>query len=200
MARCSAILCWRFGDEFGGGRGRGGAQVGHEIGDGEIGLVADGGDHRQTRPGDGAGHALAVESGQVFKRSATAGEHDDVDERVFSLRGSVELDKCGFDLGGGLVALYGDGKEEDAQSRVAPGNDVEKVANDCAGWRGDDAHGAWKGGQRLLAIGVEEAFIFEALLELLEGELKRACAHRLHGLGHKLHLAALLVDAHTATN
>jgi hypothetical protein len=32
------------GDELGGGGGGGGAEVGDEVGDGEVGLVADGGD------------------------------------------------------------------------------------------------------------------------------------------------------------
>ena len=39
----------RADDEFGGGGGRGSAQVGNEIDDGEIGFVADGGDHAEFR-------------------------------------------------------------------------------------------------------------------------------------------------------
>ena len=35
------------GDEFGGGGGRRGAQIGDEVRDGEVGLVSDGGDDRQ---------------------------------------------------------------------------------------------------------------------------------------------------------
>ncbi len=69
-----------FGDQLGGG-GRGGrAEVGSEVGDGEVGLMADGGDHGQARGGDGAGDALRVEGGQIFKRAAAAGEDDDVDQ------------------------------------------------------------------------------------------------------------------------
>ena len=83
---------------------------------------------------------------------------------------------------------------------MAAGDDVEEVANDGAGGRGDDADGAGKGGQGALAVGVEEAFGFEALLELLEGELQRACADGLHGFGDELHLAALLVDADAAAD
>ncbi len=83
---------------------------------------------------------------------------------------------------------------------MAAGDDVQKVADDGAGGRGDDADGAGKGGQRALAVGVEEAFGLEARLELLEGQLQRAGADRLHGLGHQLHLAALLVDADPAAN
>jgi hypothetical protein len=83
---------------------------------------------------------------------------------------------------------------------VAAGDDVEEVANDGAGGRGDDAHGAGKCGQRLLAFGVEQAFGLEALFELLEGQLQGAGADGLHGFGHQLHLAALLVDADAAAH
>ena len=37
------------GDEFGGGGGGGGAQVGDEVRNAEVGLVADGGDNREAR-------------------------------------------------------------------------------------------------------------------------------------------------------
>ena len=83
---------------------------------------------------------------------------------------------------------------------MAAADDVEKVANDGAGGRSDDADGARKRGQRLLALGVEEAFGLEAFLQLLEGELQRAGADGLHGFGDELHLAALLVDADAAAH
>jgi len=57
-----------------------------------------------------------------------------------------------------------------------------------------------KQGQRLLAIGVEEAFGLEPLLELLEGKLQRSSADRLHGFGYQLQLAALLIDADAAAH
>ncbi len=47
---------------------------------------------------------------------------------------------------------------------------------------------------------VEEAFGFEALFELFEGELERAGTDGLHGFGDQLHLAALLVDAYATAN
>src|ERR1039457_7672525 len=83
---------------------------------------------------------------------------------------------------------------------MATGDDVEKVADDGARGRGDDADGTGKCRQRALAFGVEEAFGFEALLELLEGELEGAGADGLHGFGDKLHLSALLVDADAAAD
>ncbi len=69
-----------FGDELGGGGRSGGAEVGGEVGDGEVGFVADGGDDGETGGDDGAGDALGVEGGEVFKRAAAAGQDDEVDE------------------------------------------------------------------------------------------------------------------------
>ena len=67
------------GDEFGGGGGGGSAEVGDEVGDGEVGLVADGGDDGELGGGDGAGEGLVVEAGEVFDGAAAAGDEDEVD-------------------------------------------------------------------------------------------------------------------------
>ena len=186
------------GDELGGGRWRGRAEVGDEIGDGEVGFVADGGDHGNLGGGDGAGDALGVKGGQVFKRAPAAGDDDDVDQSLAVGAGGVEAGDGGFDFSGGGVALHAGGADEDVEAGVAAAGDLEEVANDGAGGRGDDADGARKCGQRALAQGVEEAFGLEALLELLKGELERAGADRLQGFGDKLHLAALVVNADAA--
>ena len=69
-----------FSDEFGGGGGRGGTEVGGEVGNGEVGFVADGGDDGELAGDDGAGDALGVEGGEVFKRATAAGEDDEIDE------------------------------------------------------------------------------------------------------------------------
>ena len=103
--------------------------------------------------------------------------------------------RADFDFGGCGVALHGDGVEEDVEAGVAAGDDGEEVANDSASGRGDDACGVRECGQRAFAFGVEEAFGFEALLELFEGELERACADGFHGFCDELHLSALFVDA-----
>ena len=62
-------------DALGGRRGRGRAQVGHEVGDGEVGLVPDGGDGGDLRGGEGARHQLFVEGPEVLEAAAAAG-HD----------------------------------------------------------------------------------------------------------------------------
>ena len=67
------------GDEFGGSRGGGGAQVGDKVRDGEIGLVADCGDGGEFRCGDSAGEGFVVESGEVFDGAAAPRDEDEVD-------------------------------------------------------------------------------------------------------------------------
>ena len=59
-------------DEFG-GRGRGGgANVGDEIGDGEIGFVADARDYWNHGLRDGARDRFFVESPEIFERASAA--------------------------------------------------------------------------------------------------------------------------------
>ena len=70
--------------QLGRGRRRGGPQVGDEIGDGEIGLVADGGDHRDAAAVDGLHHRRLVEGPQVLVAAPAAA--DDQDVRLFFRR------------------------------------------------------------------------------------------------------------------
>jgi len=67
--------------QFGRRRGCGRPQVGHEVGDGEIGFVPDAADHRHRAGGDGARQRLVVESPQVLDRAAAAHQQDEVDRR-----------------------------------------------------------------------------------------------------------------------
>ena len=59
-------------DHLGGRRRRRGAQIRDEIRDGDIGLVADRGDHRHGRSGDGASHDFLIEGPQILDRTAAA--------------------------------------------------------------------------------------------------------------------------------
>jgi len=66
-------------DEFRRGRRRLRAAVRREIAEGEVGLVADGGDDRGAARADGADELLVVEAPQVLHRAAAAADHDQVD-------------------------------------------------------------------------------------------------------------------------
>src|SRR5262249_32167478 len=62
--------------------------------------------------------------------------------------------------------------------------------------RGDDADLARERRQRALARGVEQSFVLQPLLQLVEGELQGAEPMRLEMLAHQLVLALRLVDPH----
>ena len=81
LARAAAMRSsssWRVQTTISAAAEGGGAQVGHEIGDGDVGLVAHGRDHRHGTGGDGARHGLFVEGPQIFERAAAAAHNDDV--------------------------------------------------------------------------------------------------------------------------
>jgi hypothetical protein len=203
-------------DEFRGGRGSGGAQVGNEIRDGEVGLVANGGNNRQFRGGDGACESFIVESGEVFQRASAARDEDEIDlggemDRLinfaFALAGLalvglalVEPADSRGDRGGAFGALHGGGIDEKVEARVAAANDLDDVVEDRAAGGGDDAEGAREGGQGALAGGIEESFGEETGLELGEGELEGTGATRFQRLGDELELAARLIDGDSAAD
>src|SRR5215207_9432884 len=54
------------------------ADVGHEVGDGDVGLMANGGNRRDWTAGDRAGDDLFIEGPEILDRSTTAADDDDV--------------------------------------------------------------------------------------------------------------------------
>ena len=112
----------------------------------------------------------------------------------------VEVADSGGDGGAAGCALHGGRIDEQVEAGVAAADDVDDVADDGAGGRGDDADALREGGEWALAGGVEEAFGEEAGLELLEGELERAGSARLQRFGDELELAAALVDGDAAAD
>src|SRR5438067_10572652 len=79
-ASCNAIeqLLPGADDHLGGGRGRGGAQVGDEIGDADIGFVPDSRDNGDRGIGDGVSDGFFVEGPQVFERTSAAGNYGEL--------------------------------------------------------------------------------------------------------------------------
>ncbi len=190
----------RGGDELGGGGGGGGAEVGDEVGDGEVGLVADGGDDGELRGGDGAGEGLVVEAGEVFEGASAAGDEDEVD---VVMPGGWRLNQRmpAATLAGQLRALHDGGVDEEVEAGVAAADDGDDVADDGAGGRGDDADAAREGGRGRLRAAVEEAFGEEAVALSCSKASWRAPAPRgSQGFGDELELAAGLVDGDAAAD
>ena len=184
------------GDELGGGRWGGGAEVGDEVGDGEVGLVADGGDDGQMRGGDGAGEGLVVEGGEVFDGASAAGDEDEVG--AFEVL--VEPADAGNDAARTGRSLHDGGVDEEVEAGVAAADDGDDVADDGPGGGGDDADAVRERREGAFAVGVEEAFICKAALELLEGKLQGTRSARLQGFSDELELASTFVDGDAAAD
>ena len=153
-------------DEFGGGGWRRGAHVGDEIGDGEIGFVAYAGDHRDFGGGDCAGDDFFVEGPEIFEGATATGDDQDVN-RLLAVE---ELDGAD-DFRGGAIALHANGIESELHVVEAAAENADNVADGGTGGRGDEADAAREDRQGLLAGFGEEAFGFEALFQLVEGQL-----------------------------
>src|ERR1700733_10104176 len=80
-------------DNFSGSGGSGSADIGNEIGNGEIALVANTGDHRNFRCDDRAHNYFFVESPQIFERATTAREDD-----YFHGVHAIEMFERGYDF------------------------------------------------------------------------------------------------------
>ena len=112
------------------------AAVGHEVDQRGVGLVADGGDQRDTALGRGAHHDLLVEAPEVLEAAAAAGDDDDVRPRNRPARGEriVAADRGG-DLGGAILPLHRH-RPEQHRAGEALAQAVQDVADHRAGRRG----------------------------------------------------------------
>ena len=178
---------------LGGGGRRGRAQVGHEIGDGDVGLVAHGGNHRHGAGGDGARHGLFVEGPEIFQRAAAAAHDDQVRPP-----GAAEIFDAAADFFHRALALHQRGEEADVQAREAARENLDHVGDGGAARRGDDADAPRKARQGALALRREESLGGQFLLELLEGQLQRAESLRLEQFDQQLVFAARFVDVDAA--
>ena len=172
-------------DDLGRGRRRRGAQVGDEIGDGHVGLVADRRDHRHRRGGDGPGDGFFVERPEIFDRPAAAAG----DDHVHALDAG-DLPQRPGDVAGRALALHPRRRDDDVGVRIAAPQHPDDVAQRRAVERGDHADAARQCRQRPLARLIEQALGGQPGAQLLVGELQRAQPARLHVLADQLVLAA----------
>ena len=131
---------------------------------GRVGLVADRGDERDRRVGDGAHHLLLVERPQILDRAAAAGDDQQVGPRL-DRRQSRESRAA--ILAAAPSPCTGTGHTM-TWRRAAVREAVEDVADHRAGRRGDDADHARQERQLALARLVEQAFRGERPAALLE--------------------------------
>ena len=99
------------------------------------------------------------------------------------------------DFFGRAVPLHLHGIELHVRAGEPPLQHAQDVADGRAGGRSDDADAPRHDGQRLLARFVEEPFLLQLFLQLLEGQLQRAQPHGLDVTDVHLIFAAHFVDA-----
>ncbi len=139
-------------DETGGRGGSRGTNVGGEIAERRVLLVADGRDDGYgaccERPDDG----LVAERQEIVEAPAAPGDDDDVDSRM----GCDPPDRRGDAPAGAsaLDARLGDDDVSRGEARADAGDDV--APRGCVGAR-DDADRPWKARQGALALGVRTA-------------------------------------------
>src|SRR5438477_727875 len=150
-------------DELGGGGRGGGAHVGDEVSDSEIGFVTHAGNEWNYGVGDGAGDDFLIEGPDIFERAAAARDDQDV-------HGLVAIEKLdgANDLRGGAIALHAHGIKSELHVVEAAAEDAHHVPDGGPSRRSDQADAARQKRQRLFALRGEQPFGIQALLELLE--------------------------------
>ena len=172
----------------GSGRGRR-ACVSGEIGDGEIGLVADAHHHGDRAGADGARQRLFVELPQVLDRAAAA--HEEQHVALGAPPGALEH---GDHPVGRACALHRRRVDDDRDRRVTPRERGQHILQRRRSERGHDPDGAGKARRRALEALVEQALRAELLLEPQEALVERPEAGAAHALDRELEAATRLVQ------
>ena len=173
----------------GGGRGRR-AQVGREVGDGEIGFMADAGNHGKAAGADGARHDFLVERPEILDAAAAAAQDDGIAvARGGQLQG-------GGDPVGSAFALHRRRVKIDPDMRRPAAQRGQHVAQRGGLQAGDDGQRSRVFGQRALDSGGEQSFGFQLRLEADEALEEIALAGAAYRLDVELELAARLVEGH----
>ena len=150
--------------------------VGREVAQGHVGLVANATDHRQRVPDDGTDDRLVVECPEVLERAPTTGQ-DRHGRRLLRLTGGNPGSRVALDAPEGAhqagrraFPLDPRGNQHDPRQRPAPRQDVADVLPDGAGRARDHGDRRGSGRQGAFAGGVEQPFSRQSRLQRLEPE------------------------------
>ena len=149
LTQASGELVGRGNDALGGFAGRQRADVGGQVGERDVDLVADGRDGRDARRGDRPDDGFLVERPQVFEAAAAAADDQHVRRGLESVRGA----DAGDDLGDGAVALHARRDDEHVDAAPASPQHFEKITDGRAGGTGDERDPFGNTGKRRLRAG-----------------------------------------------
>jgi len=94
--------------------------------------------------------------------------------------------------------LYATRSQNDLQTWMASFDDVQDVANGCAGWRGDQTDALRKLWQWPFSLCGKQTFRGKFLFELLKGDLERTDALHFHCAHDELVLPTRLINRHVS--
>ena len=175
--------------------GRGGAQIGGEIGDGDVGFVANAGHQRNQAVKDRPRYDFRVERLQIFQRTAAA--HHEHHVAIPAL--SRQPDRAGNAFRR-VVALYRHGIEQDRHAGTAAAQGSQHVAERRAGRGGDDADPVREAGQGPLAFRRKQPFPFQLQTQFIVSSTQRSGAGFLDVFDDDLKIAARFVQADPAAH
>src|SRR5579883_3474627 len=175
-------LCRRCG-------GRGGAIIGHEVGNGKIGFVADAADDGDAGTGDGSRHDLFVKGPEFFYRAAAACHDNDI-----GLAMLIQAVNGSDNSGRGLTSLHQCGGKDHLHERVTGAQDTQHIAQGRAIGGSDKANYGWLFGNGTLTLRLEQTFGGEASLQLLEAQEERAFADQLNAFDVELQFAVAFIE------
>ena len=139
-------------------RWRGCAQIGNQIKQRPIILMADRGNQRRMGGCRGAYHAFVGESDQIFESAADTGHDDHVDIRIgIHLRDRLDH------VGRALLTLHMHMRHFEIDNRPTQSHVGDDIAFGASLRRANQTNAMRKLGQRLLAVSVEQAFAFQLL-------------------------------------
>ncbi|CAG2155483.1 hypothetical protein LMG19282_04945 [Cupriavidus campinensis] len=178
-------------DQFRRARGRGGAYIGHEVGNREIGLVAHAGHHRHRTARNRVRHHFLVERPEILDAATAPAQDQHV---AFAPRtGNIEH---GGDLLRRAGALHRHRIDDDRHMGRAALERGQHVAHGRGLERGDHANRARVARNGSFAFGIEQTGLGKFFLETQESLVKIAHAGAAHRLHAQLQLAARLVHRH----
>ena len=142
---------------------------------------------------DGANQRFIVERPKVFQRAAAAGQQHGI--VALGFRGAG---KHGADFLRRAGTLHGHRQYVDLQQRKAARQHAKDIAHRRAGGRSDDGEAANETRQGTLAIGSEQSFRRQFLLECFEGHAQCTFAGLFHVFEHELVFATCFVQGDAA--
>jgi len=176
----------RLHNELGGGAGVEARNVRDEVGNGEIGFVADAGDDGNFRIENGAGDNLFVEGPEIFD-----GNHRPRARIRTSTSFLIEKSQRTDNFFGGTFSLHAHGENGEMHVVKTATQNAERPSRTAAPLGEVISPMRLGRSGSVFCVRVEETFGFETFFELIERKLERADAERVHAFDVNLIFAAL---------